>query len=156
MSAKMILEHIGISVRDLDRSVEFYTRVIGCQLVRKTTTSAYLHLDGELMELMQSQSPGKTENPVSPDDWSKKMHGPVGLSHIGFRVDDLDTASSRIRGLGGHMVIPPFKFEPQIKFVTSPAEDKLRRAAKPPEGRTWWRIAVFSDPDGTILELVER
>jgi hypothetical protein len=33
--------------------------------------------------------------------------------------------------------------------------DKLFRAARPRRGASW-RVAVFADPDGTMLELLER
>ena len=38
----MILEHVGLAVSDLERSVKFYTEVLGFNLLRKATTNAYL------------------------------------------------------------------------------------------------------------------
>jgi catechol 2,3-dioxygenase-like lactoylglutathione lyase family enzyme len=152
----MIVEHVGVSVSDLDRSVEFYAKVLGFRVMRRTATSAYLHLGNDLLELMQSGYPVKVERPSTPEDWSKRMHDDLGLSHIGFRVENLDETLKAIKDLGGRVVIPPYNFEPKIQYTTDQVEDKLRRVAKPPQGRLYWRIAVFSDPDGTLLELVER
>jgi hypothetical protein len=39
--------------------------------------------------------------------------------------------------------------------VAETDDEKLRRAARP-VGRSHWRIAMFADPDGIILELLER
>lgn len=152
----MIFEHIAITVSDLDSSINFYTKAFNFSILRKTTKKAYLFLDNDLLELMQSISPCKIEKPQTVEGWGNKMHAPIGLSHIGFRVDNLDEAIERIRNLGGTLVIPPYKFKPKIDYTVDLKEDKLRRATKPPEGRCWWRIAVFSDPDGILLELLER
>jgi len=152
----MIIEHVAVTVSNLDKSIEFYTRVLGLKLIRRTTTSAYLHLDDDLVELMQSVSPRQIERPQTPQDWDIKMHGPLGLSHIGFRVENMDEAIKKIQDLGGEVIIPPHKFEPKIEYTTNPTEDKLKRIAEPPPGRTYWINASISDPDGTIIELVER
>jgi len=152
----MIVEHIGITVNNLERSMEFYTKVFGFQLLRKTPTSAYLFLGSDLIELMQSRGPHEVVQPKNAEEWNKKMFTPPGLSHIGFRVDDLDKTIEKLERLGGKLVVPPWKFKPEIEYVANPTEDKLKRAAQPPKTKPWWRIASFSDPDGTILELVER
>ncbi|MGA2784642.1 MAG: VOC family protein [Candidatus Bathyarchaeia archaeon] len=153
----MIVEHVAISVSNLDKSIEFYTETLGCELIRRTTHNAYLHLSGELIELMQSGTPTlKVERPTSPEAWLNKMHDPLGLTHIGFRVENLDEMVKRIKDRGGDLVIPTYSFEPKIQYTTEPTEDKLRRVARPAPRKKYWRIAAFADPDGTILEFVER
>lgn len=151
----MIFEHVGLTVTDLEKSIDFYTRVFGFKVLRKTTVNAYLHLDNDLLELMQSEAPGEVEAPRTPDEWIELMKGPVGLNHIGFRVDDMDAAVDRIIELGGELAVPPMEFEPAIEYVSEPGDDKLRRAARPTT-KQCWRIATFRDPDGIVLELVER
>jgi len=151
----MILEHIGLTVSDLDRSVSFYTQVLGFQILRRTRTNAYLHLDDQLLELTQCRVPVEVSCPETPDDCEGRLYAEVGITHLGFRVDDLDQAVHKIENLGGRLITPPYEFEPQIEYVVEPADEKLRRAAKP-VGRTHWRIAMFADPDGIILELLER
>ncbi len=155
MGDQMILEHVGLTVSDLEKSIDFYTQVFGFKVLRKTTINTYLYLDNELLELMQSEAPIKVETSKTPEEWIKLMKGPVGLNHIGFRVDDMDAAIERIIRLGGELVVPPMEFEPEIQYVTEPAEDKLRRAAKP-TNKPSWRIAMFSDLDGIMLEILER
>jgi hypothetical protein len=36
------------------------------------------------------------------------------------------------------------------------SHEKLLRALKPKEDKTYWRIAMFRDPNGVIIELLER
>lgn len=151
----MILEHIGMTVSDLERSIRFYTKVFGFTLLRKTTTNAYLYLDDQLLELMQCRAPTRATTPDSPEAWTEYMCAAPAVIHIGFRVDNMDEAVRKIEELGGKLVVPPYRFEPQIEHVVEATVDKLRRAAKP-IGKPYWRLAVFADPDGIILELVER
>jgi lactoylglutathione lyase len=151
----MIFEHVSITVSDLERSIDFYTKVLGFSLLRRTPIHAYLYLNSDLLELMQSDAPIIVDRPKKSGDWIKKMTGPVGLNHIGFRVDDIDEAVGGIRGLGGEVVVQPYRFEPDIVYVAEPTNDKLRRAAKPKD-KPYWRIAMVSDPDGVIIEILER
>ena len=151
----MILEHVGITVNDLNKSIDFYTKVFGFRLLRKTPTSAYLYLDNELLELMQSDGPAEMEKPRTPEGWERHMSGAVGLRHLGFRVDDLDEAVENLKKLGGELIAPPEMYRPTIEFLAEASEDKLRRVAKP-ANTNGWRIAMFCDPDGVILEILER
>jgi catechol 2,3-dioxygenase-like lactoylglutathione lyase family enzyme len=152
---QMILEHIGITVSDLERSIQFYTTVFGFRLLRKGGTIAYLYLDSELVELLQGCPSEGRAKPQTPEGRQEQKSNIVGSFHLGFRVDDMDKALEKIRERGGEVVSPPAEGRPTIEFVADPADDKLRRAAKP-LGKDYWRIARVSDPDGTVLEIVER
>jgi catechol 2,3-dioxygenase-like lactoylglutathione lyase family enzyme len=152
---KMICEHISIVVNDLEKSIEFYTKIFGYTLARKTETSAYLYLGTDLLEIMQSISPKEIDKPKTPEGWWKKAHESIGISHIGFRVDDMDKTLERLTMLGVDIVRPPSVFKPNMKFVLELEDDKLKRAIQGPE-KGWWRIAYVADPDGIILEIVER
>ncbi len=151
----MILEHVGITVSDLQRSITFYTEVLGFRLLRKTTTNAYLHLEDQLLELTQCRGPVQVNAPESPEECDEQLYHGVGITHLGFRVENMDEAVEKIEQLGGRLITPPYEFEPQIEYAVEAGHEKLRRAATP-IGRKTWRIAMFSDPDGIILELLER
>ena len=151
----MILEHIGVTANDLEESIRFYTGVFGFSVLRKTTCNAYLYLDDQLLELMQSSAPTEVNTPQTPEGWDERMWSSVGLVHIGFRVDDMEEAILKIEKLGGQLIVPPYEFEPKIEYVAQSTTDKLRRASQP-VGKAYWRIAMFADPDGVILELLER
>lgn len=84
------LDHIGIYVKDLVKSVVFYGEVFGFQVARTMETStskiAYLDVGGGILELIQRPgAPGKSEGP-----WS----------HVAFKVDDYDAMESKLEGIG--------------------------------------------------------
>ena len=151
----MILEHVGLTVSHLDRSIHFYTRVLGFKLFRKTTSNAYLHLDDQLLELTQCGENAPVPTLSNPDECEERLHCEIGITHLGFRVDDIEVAVQKIEHLGGELITPPYEFEPQIEYVAETDDEKLSRAARP-VGRSHWKIAMFADPDGIILELLER
>jgi catechol 2,3-dioxygenase-like lactoylglutathione lyase family enzyme len=150
----MILEHVGITVRDLERSITYYGDVLGFRLLRQTTTNAYLYLGEELLELIQA-APGAKGEPTRDAGTMERMLATIGPNHVGFRVDDLDAALAEIERRGGTIVTRPFDFSPEIETVTETESEKLKRAARP-IGKSSWRVAVVEDPDGTMLELLER
>ena len=151
----MILEHVGLTISNLERSIRFYTQVLGFELLRKTTTNAYLHLNDQLLELTQCRVPVEEAVPEGPEGCDERLYCAVGITHLGFRVDDMDEAIARIEAQGGRLIAPPQQFEPQIEYVAERSSEKLRRAARP-MGKTHWKMATFADPDGIILELLER
>lgn len=151
----MILEHIGLTVSDLERSIRFYTEVLGFTLLRKTITNAYLHLEDQLLELTQCNVEIEPPPPLDPQECEGRMRREIGITHLGFRVDDMDTAVGKLERLGGVVVTPPYEFEPQIEYAIDVPAEKLRKATRP-VGRRSWKIAVLADPDGILLELIER
>jgi len=84
------LDHVGIYVKDLTKSVVFYGEVFGFQVARTMETStskiAFLDVGGGILELIQRPgAPGKSEGP-----WS----------HVAFKVDDYDAMESKLEGIG--------------------------------------------------------
>ena len=84
------LDHVGIYVKDLTKSVVFYGEVFGLQVARTMETStskiAFLDVGGGILELIQRPgAPGKSEGP-----WS----------HVAFKVDDYDAMESKLEGIG--------------------------------------------------------
>ncbi len=83
--------HVGLNVADLDRSVDFYTRVFGWEPKGRGDGYAFLG-DGERLVLtLWQQSSGEftTDRP--------------GLHHLSFQVDTIDdvlSAETRVRELG--------------------------------------------------------
>jgi catechol 2,3-dioxygenase-like lactoylglutathione lyase family enzyme len=66
-----MLDHIGIQVRDLPRSIEFYTKALaplGCELVMKWEQFAGFGVKGK------------------PDFWIDGRKGPSDIIHVAFRA----------------------------------------------------------------------
>lgn len=125
----MRILHTMIRVGDLDRSLDFYTRVLGMQLLRKKDypdgrfTLAFVGFceesDGAVLEL--------THNWDTPSyDLGK------GYGHIALGMSDIYAACESIRAAGG-------------KVVREPGPMK--------HGSTV--IAFVEDPDGYRIELIQ-
>lgn len=121
--------HVAIICSDYERSKNFYTRILGLEIVsevfRAERDSYKLDLrlpDGVQIELFSFPNPPK--RPSYPEA--------CGLRHLAFEVDDIDMA---VAELGGHgVVVEPVRVDPH----------------------TGKKFTFFSDPDGLPLELYER
>ena len=160
----MRMDHVSLCVRDVDKSVEFYSKALGLKLLRVSVLNptpetqyknAYMYSDHFLLELITAESSATQQQ--SPATWQKTMRGSIGITHLGMRVRKLEAAVARLKAAGATMIGEPFeigKRTANIIFAADKVDPKIRYARKP--GKKPWRIAVFSDPDGVIIELVER
>ena len=121
--------HTMIRVGDLDRSVKFYTEVIGLQHHR---TSEYP--DGEFSLAFLGYG-GDTEPFLELTyNWNTSDYElGNGYGHMAFGVEDIYQTCSKIESLGGRLTRPPGPMK---------------------HGKTV--IAFFEDPDGYKVELIER
>lgn len=114
------MEHTGIVVSDMERSLAFYQDILGLTLRRR----AFVNDDVELAFLYFPNHP-QTEvelicRPMEPSE---------GLvNHLAFRVDDIEAELSRLRELGvtlsdeTHIVILG---DVKIAFFEGPDGEKL-------------------------------
>ena len=146
------VDHINIVVADLERSVRFYTELLG---FRKTHD---VHMEGEWIEriiglkgveglvafveapgggvrieLLQYRAPPGT---ALPENSRANTHG---LRHFALRVDDIEAMAAKLRAAGVTLFSDPVRVPAGVvKFA---AGDKT--------------LVYFLDPDGVILELAE-
>ena len=138
--------HTGFVVRDIDKTIDFYTNVMGLRLVGRTERTgdfacqllgfqeahikgAFVELgDGHLLELIQYINPPVGDGHLHLND--------AGASHLAFFVEDIEAfyADKSQRGL-------TFNSEPASLFGD---DGKLLRKA-----------LYAQDPDGNWLEFVE-
>jgi catechol 2,3-dioxygenase-like lactoylglutathione lyase family enzyme len=138
------LTHLGICVSDLERSLRLYRDVLGCKEVGRLelegeptarlngwsdvkVRAVYLERDGWRLELMEFPVPGWI-GPKEPRPMNQ-----VGLTHLSFRVHDLDAVCAQIQAAGGDVLR-----ETRIAVPGSPA-----------------RVIFAHDPDGVRLELIQ-
>ncbi len=138
------LTHLGICVSDLDRSLRFYRDVLGCKEVGRlelegepTATlngwpdvklrAIYLERDGWRLELMEFPVPGWI-GPKAPRPMNQ-----LGLTHLSFRIADLDAVCAQLQAAGGSL-LP----ETRLELPGSPT-----------------RVIMALDPDGARLELIQ-
>ncbi|MED1203339.1 VOC family protein [Heyndrickxia acidicola] len=88
-------EHVGIQVKDLVTSIDFYTNVVGLELLKKeghvdpAITLAFLGIEGEgepLVEIIEGY------NPNLPAEG--KVH------HLAFTVEDIEAEIERVKEHG--------------------------------------------------------
>jgi lactoylglutathione lyase len=126
----MRILHTMLRVGDLDRSVKFYTNVLGMKLLRTTDrpeqkySLAFVGYDTEdrasVLELTYNYGVERYE-----------LGGAFG--HVAIEVPDVKGACEKVRGQGG----------------------KVTREAGPVKGGTTM-IAFVEDPDGYKIEFIER
>ena len=126
----MRLLHTMLRVGDLERSIEFYTRVLGMQLLRRKDypdgkfTLAFVgygdEADNTVIELTYNWDTGSYDLGE-------------GYGHIAIEVDDVYQAVAELRSRGG----------------------KVIREAGPMNAGTTI-IAFIEDPDGYPVELIGR
>lgn len=90
----MRLEHVNLTVGDLERSVRFYEQLLDWRVRWRGTTSsgrpaAHVGDDDTYLALFE----GAGTAPV----WD---YDRVGFNHVGFLVDDLEAAKARLAELG--------------------------------------------------------
>lgn len=122
--------HTMLRVGDLERSIHFYTQVLGMQLLRRSEnpeyryTLAFLGFDGG--------NPGQAEIELT-HNWDT-AHYELGTAygHIALGVPDAYAACEKIKVAGGHVT----------------------REAGPVKGGSTV-IAFVTDPDGYKIELIQ-
>jgi lactoylglutathione lyase len=108
------ISHVGICVSDLERSRTFYRDGLGFEEVGShhvgdefaslmevpgvDVDSVMLARDGVTLELLGYRAPGHVGEPV------RRPMNQLGLTHLSFRVDDLDTVASAIERAGGVVI----------------------------------------------------
>jgi len=126
----MRLLHTMLRVGDMDRAIEFYTKVLGMTLLRKHDNEEYQYTLAFIG--YQPESEGAVLELTYNWGTSKYDLGSA-YGHIAIEVDNAAEACERIRNHGGNVV----------------------REAGPVKGGTTV-IAFVEDPDGYKIELIEK
>lgn len=93
------LNHFGIVVKDLKKSLAFYHDALGARtvfegLIRSSMTDVvYLQIAGGMVELLHRADPGPDEQ--------------FGITHIAFMSDDLDADYARLIEAGHQGLVAP-------------------------------------------------
>ncbi len=148
----LAIDHINFVVSDLERSVRFYTELLGF------VESKRAHLEGDWIEsivglkgvvadvafviapageprieLLCYRTPKGEALPAN------SLANTVGIRHIAFRVDDIHATVSKLKGAGVRLLSEPVVVPETV--VTHDAGHKM--------------LCYFHDPDGVLLEITE-
>jgi catechol 2,3-dioxygenase-like lactoylglutathione lyase family enzyme len=143
------IDHVGITVSDLDRALGFYRELLGLRvmadaIVAEPEVADLLGLDsvelrivdldsgdGRVVELIQYLQPKGTRIGYASAD--------PATAHVAFTVDDLDAVRERLSQAGATIV------------------SRRPITISDPGGSFDGAICLYvRDPDGAILELVQR
>ncbi|HEY0839612.1 MAG TPA: lactoylglutathione lyase [Vulgatibacter sp.] len=126
----MRILHTMIRVGNLDRSLEFYTQVLGMKLLRK-----HDYPDGRFTLAFVGYGPEESHAVIElTHNWDTDRYDlGNGFGHVAIGVDDIHETCDAIRAAGG-------------KVVREPGPMK--------HGTTV--IAFVEDPDGYRIELIEK
>ena len=125
----MLLEHINLTVADLERSIAFYCELLGLRVRWQREGSpgmcaaAHVGNDEQYIALFQAEKVADERGGVARD------YDVVGFNHFGFIVENLDERVAWLRTAGMTVRVPE-EYDPG-------------------------RRAYFDDPDGFEVELVE-
>ena len=122
--------HTMIRVGDLQRSIDFYTKVLGMQLLRTSDNEEYKY-SLAFVGYGDESSGAVIEVPYNWGVTSYEMGTAFG--HVALGVDDVAATCEAIRQAGGNVT----------------------REAGPVKGGTTI-IAFVEDPDGYKIELIEN
>lgn len=129
-NGSMRLLHTMLRVGDLDRSIAFYTQVLGMSLLRRSENPeyryslAFLGFDGG--------NPGQAEIELTYNWGTTQYELGTAFGHIALGVPDAYAACERIKAAGG----------------------QVTREAGPVKGGSTV-IAFVTDPDGYKIELIQ-
>jgi catechol 2,3-dioxygenase-like lactoylglutathione lyase family enzyme len=137
--------HFGICVSDLDRSLRFYCDALGfdkaeqhdigaefaqlMDLSEVAVTSQFIRKGATAIELLSFRQP----EPFG--DGERRAVNQLGLTHLSFRVADVEAVAARIVALGGSRVDSS---RTTIDFGGTPLE-----------------FVYCTDPDGVRIELMD-
>jgi catechol 2,3-dioxygenase-like lactoylglutathione lyase family enzyme len=141
------IRHVGIVVRDLEKSLTFYSGILGLEIykrcieegpfIEQLTGHKNVKLEwvkliipkGGLVELLQYHSPTDPEAASPPKPYPSNG---LGCSHAALTVSNLDEICAKMEKHGYSAKSPPLTTD--------------NKAAK---------VVYCHDPDGVILELIE-
>ena len=126
----MRILHIMLRVGDLDRSIDFYTKVLEMRLLRRKD-----YPDGQFTLAFLGYGEESEQAVIELTyNWGVSAYElGTGFGHIALEVDDVYLACEKIRGRGGNI---------------------MREAGPMNAGTTI--IAFVADPDGYPIELIGR
>ena len=126
----MRILHTMLRVGDLQRSIDFYTQVLGLKLLRQRDNEAYQY---SLAFLCYESNPEQAELELTYNWGQTEYDMGTAYGHIAIGVPDCYAACDKIKAAGG----------------------TVTREAGPVKGGSTV-IAFVSDPDGYKIELIQR
>ena len=124
-------EHVGMTCSDLDRTIAFYCDLLGLELALRKSNErgeiAFLDTGSGMLEIACPLAQIARSRDVPPHE--------AGMRHLTFAFDNVDEMAARLQAAGLELLEGP-----RPAFFTEMIQ----------------RVVFVRDPDGIIVELVER
>jgi len=128
-----MLIHVSVRTRNIERSIGFYTRFLNLKLLNRREIPQN---NAEIAFLQDSEGKGAMLELTFYKDQKRFVQAEYEdrvFDHIAFEVKDMEKAISLMRNEGVTITDEPFRLSPRGSL-----------------------IAFVEDPDGTLIELIER
>ena len=124
--------HVSVRTSNMEKSIDFYTRLLGLKVLRRNEIKA---TNAQLAFLQDPAGEGcilelthyKNQKKFSQPEYEERL-----FDHLGFEVADIAKTIATMKKENITVTDEPFKFSPTTT------------------------IAFIEDPDGTLIELIER
>jgi catechol 2,3-dioxygenase-like lactoylglutathione lyase family enzyme len=103
------IHSVLINVADISRSVDFYTRHLGAEVVEEDDDSAVLDVVTAVIRLARIDS--AETSTFDPDDLQ------AGFRHVGFKVADLDARVADLHAAGVPFQLEPIHAEGDVRIT---------------------------------------
>ena len=124
--------HASIRTSNMERSIEFYQKFFGLKILRRNQIKA---TNAEIAFLQDAEGKGCTLELTfyrSQTKFAQPAYEERLFDHLGFEVADINKTIAAMRKENVTVTDEPFKFNEKTT------------------------IAFIEDPDGTLIELIER
>ncbi len=131
------IDHIGILTNDLEKSVKFYTKVLGFTVATKMEmpeagfSVVFVEKAGSKIELMECRGKNAPKRSKGVEIAMGEQSIPIN-DHISFSVDNIEDTVTEFKEKGVIFNLEPMELEGGLK------------------------LASFNDPDGVLIELMEH
>ncbi|MCW4009096.1 MAG: VOC family protein [Candidatus Bathyarchaeota archaeon] len=125
--------HASVRTSNMDRSIEFYTKLLGLKLVRRREIA---QTNSEIAFLQNPDSEGAAVELTCYRDQKRFIQADYEdrvFDHLAFEVKDMNKTLEAMRAAGVTITDEPFRLTPTGNL-----------------------IAFVEDPDGTLIELIQR
>lgn len=127
-----MFDHTSVRTSNMDRSIDFYTRLMGLKLLSRREIK---QTNAEIAFLQDSEEKGarleltyyRNQRKFIQADYEERL-----FDHIAFEIKDMDKTISKLRSEKVTVTDEPYRLGPAGPL-----------------------IAFIEDPDGTLIELIE-
>lgn len=120
-------EHVGMTASDLDRTIAFYCDLMGLRLALRKPNVAFIDAGGGMLEIFGPADGATPSRDVPP--------GEAGIRHLTLAYSDVDAMIEKLDAAG-------------VPIVERPRDAHNTEMVR--------RVAFVRDPDGIMVELIER